>query len=200
MYRHWNRESRHCRGAAALDFGTAIIGTIDTLTATLSNQGAGILLVSGLTLTGSTKFTLNATTPVPPFPNTAGAHTTHMGGMNGPDITDCFVCHATLNGTHLNGLASFASGVDTNGNANIDLDETDVCDVCHCPDGPFDGVAEATSNWASGTPVTYKGCHGTGSSTIAGVRAPPVAGDNVSWGFFASGHGRRPYGWVHGLP
>ena len=80
--------------------------------------------------------------------------------------------------------------MDTNGNGNIDLAETDVCDACHSPDGPFDGVAEGKSNWVAGSPVSCEGCHDTGTSTIAGVTAPPVAGDNASWGFYATGHGR----------
>ncbi len=125
------------------------------------------------------------------FPNTAGAHATHMTAANGPNIAECSACHAPLeNGLHLNDLASFASGVDVNVNGNIDLDETDVCDSCHSPDGPFDGVAEARSNWAAGAAVSCEGCHDNGTSTIQGVSAPPVAGDNVTWGYFATGHGR----------
>jgi hypothetical protein len=126
------------------------------------------------------------------FPNTAGAHETHMTAPEGPGITDCFVCHAALvDGDHLNNLASFASGVDTNGNGNIDLDETDVCDTCHSPDGPFDGATEAIANWASSASVSCEGCHDNGTSVVQGVSAPPVAGDNVTWGYYATGHGRN---------
>ena len=125
------------------------------------------------------------------FPNTAGAHAVHMSEPNGPGITDCFDCHAPIGATHVNGLASFASGVDANTNGNIDLDETDVCDGCHSPDGPFDGSAEGKGNWAGGTAVSCEGCHDAGTSVVKGVSAPPVAGDNVTWGYYASGHGRN---------
>ncbi|MCP4590388.1 MAG: hypothetical protein GY842_06575, partial [bacterium] len=124
------------------------------------------------------------------FPNTAGAHAMHMVSTNGPGISDCFVCHAALAGGHLNDITSFASGVDANSNGDIELDETDVCDACHSPDGPFDGAAEGKANWAVGTAVSCEGCHDAGSSTIQGVSAPPVAGDNATWGYYATGHGR----------
>ena len=125
------------------------------------------------------------------FPNTAGAHATHMIDTNGPQIADCYVCHAGLvEGHHINGTVSFASGTDTNADGDIDLAETDVCDGCHSPDGPFDGVAEARGNWAAGLPVSCESCHDTGTSMIGGVPAPPVAGDNVASGFYATGHGR----------
>jgi len=104
----------------------------------------------------------------------------------------------------MNGIVSFASGVDSNGNGNIELDETDVCDTCHGPDGFYDGVDDpdigAKNNWDdgvydSGALKIFKeqwcaGCHDTGTSTVHGVDAPPVAGDGDTWGYFASGHGR----------
>ncbi|MBN2563579.1 MAG: hypothetical protein JXQ75_21885 [Phycisphaerae bacterium] len=139
------------------------------------------------------------------FPNRAGSHAAHMSATHGPGISSCFVCHAALSaGTHLNTFVSFASGVDANGNGNIDLDETDVCDACHSPDGAFDGVNDAAfgakANWADGVynegelmpgkAEWCAGCHDLGTSTIQGVSAPPVAGDNATWGFFANGHGR----------
>jgi len=139
------------------------------------------------------------------FPNTAGSHAAHMTAPGGPAIADCYVCHATLGDTHINDLASFATGVDDNGNSNIDLDETDVCDACHSPDGPFDGVDDpefgARANWldgvyeadelAAGKELWCAGCHDTGTSVVHGVSAPPVAGDNLTWGFYLAGHGRR---------
>ena len=123
-------------------------------------------------------------------PNLEGAHAEHMLSTNGPAIGDCYTCHATLSGTHLNGATSFASGIDINGNSNIELDETDVCDACHSPDGAFDGTAEGKVNWSAGTAVSCEGCHDTGTSVIQGVSAPPVAGDNATWGYYATGHGR----------
>ncbi len=71
------------------------------------------------------------------------------------------------------------------------LEETMVCDDCHSPDGPFDGVTEGKTNWSSGSQVSCQGCHDTGNSTIQGVSAPPAAGDNSTWGYFVSGHGGR---------
>ncbi|UCE59647.1 MAG: hypothetical protein JSU63_19660 [Phycisphaerales bacterium] len=126
------------------------------------------------------------------FPNTAGAHVKHMSDPSGPNIPDCFVCHAVLTGgTHMNGSATFVSGTDISGNGAIELDETDVCDSCHSPGGPFDGVAEGIVNWASGTGVSCEGCHDTGTSVINGVTAAPVAGDGTTWGYYTSGHGRH---------
>ncbi|MCP4251157.1 MAG: hypothetical protein GY778_29315 [bacterium] len=124
-------------------------------------------------------------------PNTAGSHAFHMTDPSGPQLADCFTCHAGLStGNHNNGSASFATGVDADGNGDIDLSETDVCDACHSPDGSFDGSAEGKTNWDASTSVSCEGCHDTGSSTIQGVSAPPVAGDNSTWGYYATGHGR----------
>ncbi len=139
------------------------------------------------------------------FPNRAGSHATHMGGVHGPNITSCFDCHSTLSGgTHQNDQASFATGTDANGDDNIDLSETDVCDACHSPDGAYDGVNApafgAKANWADGIyeagslPADKAewcaGCHDMGTSVIQGVDAPPVAGDDSTWGYYTSGHGR----------
>jgi hypothetical protein len=103
----------------------------------------------------------------------------------------------------MNGIVSFASGVDSNGNGNIELDETDVCNICHSSGLPYDGVDDpdigAKINWDSGVYESGSlkpgkeewcaGCHDTGTSTIQGVDAPPVAGDGTTWGYFVSGHG-----------
>jgi hypothetical protein len=146
------------------------------------------------------------------FPNTAGSHATHFDAVYGPDIQGnyCQDCHPNFGaGKHTNGIVSFVSGVDTDGNGNIELDETDVCDVCHSPDGFYDGVDDpdigAKVNWDSGVYESGSfiedkeqwcaGCHDTGTSTIQGVSAPPVAGDGTIWGYFASGHGRS-----HNIP
>lgn len=128
-----------------------------------------------------------------------------MSDIKGPGITDCFICHAALDGgTHMNDSPSFASGVDENNNGNIDLSETDVCNHCHSPDGAYDGVNDpdfgAIANWntgvynqnslASNEQQWCVGCHDMGSSTIQGVNAPPVGGDGNGWGYFATGHGK----------
>jgi len=139
------------------------------------------------------------------FPNTAGSHAVHMTAPDGPNIADCFVCHSSLGGgTHINGAASFATGADANSNGNIDLAETDVCDACHSPDGAFDGANNATygakANWADGVydegslpPAKAQwcaGCHDQGTSTVNAVSAPAVAGDDATWGYYTTGHGR----------
>jgi hypothetical protein len=138
-------------------------------------------------------------------PNRAGSHAAHMSAQNGPGIASCDTCHAVpgSGAVHMNGQASFASGPDTNGDGDISLTETDVCDSCHGIDGPFDGVEDPTfgakSNWADGVydgdnlaagkEAWCAGCHDLGSSTVHGVTAPPVAGDDATWGYFATGHG-----------
>ena len=107
------------------------------------------------------------------FPNRAGAHAGHWSAPYGPAINDCYVCHAVPEtGVHENGLVSFATGVDGNANGDIELNETDVCDLCHSPDGPFDGVAEGRANWQSGAMVGCEGCHDNGTSVIGGGERP----------------------------
>ncbi len=124
-------------------------------------------------------------------PNRAGTHDLHMNDPSGPGIANCWVCHASMDtDQHMNQVVSFASGVDANGDGGIDLSETDVCDACHSPGGPFNGVTEAKGNWVTAATVSCEGCHDTGTSAVFGVSAPPVAGDGVTWGYYASGHGR----------
>ena len=129
------------------------------------------------------------------------SHSTHTemdaDDLKGPNIA-CSVCHDTTN------YPFFNSGTDSNGDGFIDLVETDVCDNCHSPDGPFDGVDDATigakPNWVAGV---YTGsdltvgkekwcvsCHDAGTSLINGRQAPDVAGDNTNYGYYVSGHGR----------
>ncbi|MBL1215981.1 MAG: hypothetical protein D8M59_00630 [Planctomycetes bacterium] len=141
------------------------------------------------------------------FPNTAGSHAMHMTADHGPGISACNTCHAMPggDGSHMNGQASFATGSDVNGDGDIDLSETDVCDTCHGADGPIDGVNDevtgARLHWIAGvydeqgdlTPgleTWCAGCHDEGTAQVNGVLAPPVAGDDAIWGFFANGHGR----------
>jgi hypothetical protein len=107
----------------------------------------------------------------------------------------------------MNGSVDFAAGVDSNSDGIIDLDETDVCDVCHSPNGAYDGVSDpdfgAKVNWdngvydngtlTSGNEEWCAGCHDNEPANSmpdgAGVDAPPVAGDGDTWGYFTSGHG-----------
>ncbi|MBI5375978.1 MAG: choice-of-anchor D domain-containing protein [Candidatus Schekmanbacteria bacterium] len=48
---------------AALDFGTEVVGTTKTLTAAISNIGNADLTVTGLSISGSSDFSLNSSTP-----------------------------------------------------------------------------------------------------------------------------------------
>jgi hypothetical protein len=138
-------------------------------------------------------------------PNRAGSHAAHFTAVSGPGLDDCYVCHAPLDGvTHENEAVSFASGTDANLDGNIDLAETDVCDTCHSPSGPFDGVNDsvigAKANWMDSV---YEGdalrpdrsdwclgCHDTPGAIVNGITAPLVAGDNILWGYAVNGHGR----------
>jgi predicted CXXCH cytochrome family protein len=127
-----------------------------------------------------------------------------MTDIHGPGLTDCVSCHEMPgSGVHMNGTASFASGFDANGDGDIELSETDVCDACHSPGGAFDGVDDpiigAKPNWtdsvyagdvlAPGKERWCAGCHDLGSSVVWTAQAPAVAGDDLSWGYFATGHG-----------
>ncbi len=92
----------------------------------------------------------------------------------------------------------------------LGLDTTSVCDTCHSPGGTYDGVNDpvigARSNWLDGIydgenlkPGKEKwcaGCHDEAPSTIQGVDAPNVVGDegfltnySLGYGFYRTGHG-----------
>jgi hypothetical protein len=92
------------------------------------------------------------------------------------------------------------------------LATTAVCDSCHSAGGFYDGVNDAVigakPNWQDGVYEqagdTLKpgkedwcaGCHDDGSAVINGVSAPNVMGDNVTYGYNASGHGRQAFGGI----
>jgi len=139
-------------------------------------------------------------------PNRSGAHALHLTAAYGPKITGCDTCHASdQDETHDNGTASFASGLDANFDGNIDLSETDVCDLCHSAGGPFDGVNDpvigAKANWADGVYAADElkpekanwclGCHDTEGGVVHEVVAPSVSGDDLTWGYRVSGHGEN---------
>lgn len=127
------------------------------------------------------------------------SHSTHTENdsddLKGPFIA-CDVCHDTSN------YPTFKSGTDSNGDGAYSLAETDVCDNCHSPDGPFDGIGDsvigAKVTWADGV---YNGdiisagkeqwcasCHDSGTSVCSGVSAPNISGDNVTFGYYINGH------------
>lgn len=137
-------------------------------------------------------------------PNRRGSHDVHMAAVNGPSIADCYVCHAAQDAvTHDNGVVSFASCTDFNSDGECDLAETDVCDTCHSNGGPVDGVNDsvigAKVNWLDGVydgdvlkpdkAGWCAGCHDIEGAVVNGVQAPPVAGDNETWGDAVAGHG-----------
>ena len=139
-------------------------------------------------------------------PNRAGAHAAHLTAAHGPKIVDCYLCHASEDeDTHDNGQPSFASGLDTNLDGNIDLSEADVCDACHGLGGPFDGVDDpiigAKANWYDsvyeGTVLKTEkanwcaGCHDVAEAVVNGVEAPEIMGDDQTWGYNISGHGEN---------
>jgi len=129
----------------------------------------------------------------------AWAHKTHLTADKGPHLS-CRDCH----GDPLQLQPTlFADG--------LEFAETGVCDSCHSPEGDYDGVNDtvigAKSNWAEGVYDDYNnlnpgkekwcvGCHDGAPSTIDGVLAPNIAGDEgavtlygAGWGFYKSGHG-----------
>ena len=155
--------------------------------------------------------------------HSSGSHLIHISSTDsrGPEGIGCYECH-----DH-DTLPAFASGADTSGNGEIELDETDVCDTCHSPGGDYNGVdttatlsghmsVGAKDNWASQVYTTAStvqpgkerwcaGCHdgdesvtGDEPSLISGVYAPPVIGDED--GSYTYGTGWGFYETGHGLP
>jgi hypothetical protein len=120
------------------------------------------------------------------------SHDTHLNDDKGPKLSDCADCH------HANDFSLFADGQP--------LAQTNVCDPCHSPDGAFEGVDDeeigAKPNWENGI---YKAngnelkgakgqwcatCHDDGTSVVYGAIAPNVMGDNATYSYNTSGHGR----------
>jgi predicted CXXCH cytochrome family protein len=136
---------------------------------------------------------------------TTVSHSTHTENdaddLRGPYIT-CDVCHDTSN------FPYFRSGTDSNGDGRIELSETDVCDNCHSPGGSYDGVNDpvigAKANWREGVysggdlkagkEKWCAGCHdeapGNSRPDGTGIDAPNKAGDNTTYGYYVTGHGR----------
>ncbi|MBW1860437.1 MAG: hypothetical protein JRI70_10310 [Deltaproteobacteria bacterium] len=143
------------------------------------------------------------------------SHATHFVSEKGPalaqDENGCYICHA--DGTLQCGEEApfFRSGTDGDGDSNFNLAETDVCDFCHSPNGAYDGVTSSGSsvgakdNWAvgvyeldgklqAGKERWCAGCHDDQPANSeyngSGVDAPMVAGDDSTFGFYATGHGK----------
>ncbi len=128
------------------------------------------------------------------------SHTTHFTDAKGPLLgsdPDCTVCHYP---------GSFSKFGDTS--PGDDLDVTDVCDACHSPDG----AAEGKEKWAdsvyesngyelkAGNENWCATCHDDAApvddatAVVAGVTAPNVMGDETTWGYNISGHGKFTVG------
>jgi hypothetical protein len=142
---------------------------------------------------------------------TTGSHSSHTENdsddLKGPFI-DCDTCHDIYNYPY------FKSGTDGNEDGMYDLSETDVCDICHSPNGSYDGVNDASigakNNWASGVYESPElkagkekwcaGCHdeepANSKADDTGADAPNVIGDEdaaiqygIGYGFYKTGHG-----------
>lgn len=138
-------------------------------------------------------------------------HRKHLEDKSGPQITQCAVCHTAP--TDLDQDYTFSNDapqgiVFTDGNT---LEITTVCNNCHGPSGPYPGalglldpVVGAKANFKTGI-YDSEGelkegkeywcatCHDesqvTSSTPDNNVFAPGVVGDNVTYGFYISGHG-----------
>ena len=129
------------------------------------------------------------------------SHATHFFEAKGPglpaDETGCYICHGE------NICQKFADG--------NPFATTTVCNSCHSPNGAYNGVDStgdsvgAKDNWqdgvyeADGTLSSGKdrwcvGCHddlpANSEADGSGVDAPKVGGDDATYGFYATGHGR----------
>ena len=131
---------------------------------------------------------------------TSISHVAHLSAAHGPQITCTTSCHVDpYAGLFLDGQ---------------NLANTTLCDTCHSPGGVYDGVLtsgdyegdEASSvgaknHWELGVydGAALKhglekwcvGCHDDSPSVINGVTAPNMAGDDTTYGYYQTGHGRE---------
>jgi len=134
----------------------------------------------------------------------SGSHEVHVSDTvaRGPQI-DCTDCHTFGSG---GGTGHGAGGVSfKDGKSLSQLDETTVCDDCHSPGGSFDGVNDsaigAKANWASGVyqgtslqsgkEEWCAGCHDQDPSIVNSQTAPNKVGNNSTYGYYVTGHGRN---------
>ena len=129
------------------------------------------------------------------------AHDTHLTADKGPKI-GCSDCHSD---PILFNPTIFAD--------DLEFGDTHVCDICHSPDGAYDGINDpaigAKPNWVdavyeetgdilkAGKENWCAGCHDDGTSIIEGVSAPNVMGNDIDYGYNRSGHGRNPQNYVN---
>jgi len=134
------------------------------------------------------------------------SHSTHtesdIDDLKGPHLS-CDTCHDT------NNFPNFISGTDANEDGYFSLAETDVCNNCHSPDGVMNGVDStngsvgAKDSWstgvyagailAAGKERWCDGCHddapANSKADNTGVSARNPLGDNVTYGYYQTGHG-----------
>jgi len=136
---------------------------------------------------------------------TSASHVVHTSSADarGPDI-GCADCH----GASPTDYTKFADAQN--------LANTNVCDACHSPGGTFNGIdSQATTtgpsvgakdNWSmettslvyngagtalrSGKEKWCVGCHDTSGAIVKGQTASNKGGNNSSYGYFATGHGK----------
>lgn len=136
------------------------------------------------------------------------SHVTHWDDPKGPQLgrNNCTACH-------------YPSDYSKFGPSGQPFATTTICDPCHSPGGSFNGVGDmdpgnpnsvaygAKYNWENGIYTSTgilkegkenwcAGCHDNGTSVIQGVAAPNVMGDNVTYGYNKSGHGRNPDSYI----
>ncbi len=129
---------------------------------------------------------------------TTKSHPTHVNDSAGKGLSaDCSECHDTTE------FPYFKTGVDSDGDGNYSLSETDVCDACHSPAGSYDGVNDpavgAKNNWPTGvySDNALKAgkekwcatCHDESPSGISAVSAPPVIGNETDAYTYGTGWG-----------
>ncbi|MCK5800699.1 MAG: right-handed parallel beta-helix repeat-containing protein [Deltaproteobacteria bacterium] len=136
----------------------------------------------------------------------SAGHAVHIDANTRCPKLDCGACH------DVEDVPNFKSGDDANGDGKYNLAETDVCNTCHSPGGSYNGVnadsrsVGAKNEWFTGVytgdtlqPGKEKwcaGCHDESPSTINGVSAPNVIGNEsastgygIGYGFYKTGHG-----------
>jgi predicted CXXCH cytochrome family protein len=118
---------------------------------------------------------------------TQGAHATHLSGTLG--AIGCSQCHDT------NDYPFFKTGTDGNGDGKYNLAETDVCDGCHSLDGVTSAKAyymDDQGTWAAaeGEESFCGSCHDGTPGYNGGSAAFDVMGDNSTYGFYITGHGK----------
>ncbi len=78
------------------------------------------------------------------YPPANQGHLTHFTVAKGPQFSSCIDCHYFSTETHDDGNVTFIDGASKN------MATTAACDACHSPNGTFDGVQMAKTNWDDG--------------------------------------------------